>query len=286
MNGFGHVKSNYMLMQVSLTWAFKITENFSFGIQPNFNYAALELAPNPLSSPSMTAGYPESDNASAIGFGAQFGLYYASKEGMKVGVSYKTPQAISELEFKNTYLDGSVAPDVAFRMDYPAIFSFGLGYSTDYFDITADYRNIDYSNTDGFADKGWTQTGSVKGFGWKDVNVLSAGLQLKLVKRLPIRLGYTYSSNPIDGELAFFSIPATAVIKNAYQFGLGYHFKDKIKINAVYHYGSSGGSTKGNLLNPMMASPTNPYGAIPNTTVSYKMTTSMVMVGISYDFSK
>ena len=244
----------------------------------------------------MTLGYPESDKATAIGFGGQVGLFYASEGGINIGASYKTAQSFSEFEFSNTYLDGSEAPGVDFQMDYPAILSFGLGYSTDAIDITVDYRNVDYSSTEGFEAKGWTiaesgqmtgfPTGSVKGFGWKDVNIVSAGLQLKVVNKLPIRFGYTYSSNPIDSELTFFSIPATAVIKNAFQVGLGYEFSDKFKLNGVYHYGTSDGETTGNMLNPMMASPSNPYGAIPGTRVGYKMDTSMIMVGISYDFAK
>jgi len=275
-----------MLLQVSLSWSYEIAKGFSVGVQPNINYASLELAPNPLSSPSMTLGYPESDKATAFGFGAQFGLFYASEGGINIGASYKTAQSFSDFDFSNTFLDGSAAPDVDFQMDYPAILSLGLGYSTEAIDITVDYRNVNYSCTEGFEAKGWTQTGSVQGFGWKDVNIVSAGLQLKVVNKLPIRFGYTYSSNPIDNDLAFFSIPATAVIKNAFQFGLGYEFSDKFKLNGVYHYGTSDGATTGNMLNPMMASPSNPYGAIPGTSVGYKMNTSMIMLGISYDFAK
>lgn len=286
MGGFGHVASDFMLLQVSLTWSYEILKGFSVGIQPNFNFASLELAPSPLSSPSSTLGYPESDKATAFGFGAQVGLHYLSEGGVSLGVSYKTAQSFSDFEFNNTYLDGSSAADTNFNMDYPAIVSFGVGYSTTVFDVTVDYRNVDYSNTDGFAAKGWTQTGSVQGFGWKDINIVSAGFQLKVIDKLPLRFGYTYSSNPIDNELAFFSIPATAVIKNAYQFGLGYEINDKYKINGVYHYGTSGGKTKGNLLNPLMASASNPYGAIPGTTVGYEMETSMIMLGLTIDFAK
>lgn len=286
MMGFGHIKSDYMLLQVGLTWSYEILEGFSIGLQPTFNYASLELAPNPLSSPSQTLGYPVSDKASALGFGGQVGLHYASKGGVSIGASYKTAQSFGEFEFSNTYLDGSAASDVNFTMDYPAIISFGVGYSTDVFDVTVDYRNVDYTSTEGFEAKGWTQTGSVKGFGWNDVNIVSAGFQLKVIDKLPLRFGYTHSTNPIDSELAFFSIPATAVIKNAYQFGLSYEFSDKFNLNGVYHYGCSGGKTEGNMLNPMMASPSNPYGAIPGTSVGYEMTTSMVMLGFSYDFAK
>jgi long-chain fatty acid transport protein len=145
---------------------------------------------------------------------------------------------------------------------------------------------VDYENTNGFADKGWTQTGSVAGFGWKNINIISVGLQYKGIEKLPLRFGYTYSSNPIDEELAFFSTPATAIIANAFQLGFGYHFNDNLTLNGVYHHGSSDGKTEGQILNPMMASASNPYGAIPGSSVGYEMTTDMIMLGISYTFSK
>ncbi|MDO9039536.1 MAG: outer membrane protein transport protein [Lutibacter sp.] len=292
--GFGHIESDYMLLQIGIAWAYELTNELSIGIQPTINYAALELAPNPIASPDFTPpagapgdkGYPVSDKASAIGFGAQFGVFYNSPTGFKLGASYKTSQKFSDLEFKNTYLDGTAAPDAAFNMDYPAILSLGFGYSTGDMDLAVDYRYVDYENTNGFAEKGWTPTGSVQGFGWKNMNILSVGLQYKGIEKLPLRVGYTYSSNPIDSELAFFSIPATAIIKNAFQFGTSYPISDNFKVNGVFHYGTSGGETSGKILNPGLAQTYPPYGAIPGSEVSYKMTTSMVMLGLTYTFSK
>jgi len=284
LGGFGHLESDYMLLQVGLTWAYEITDNLSIGIEPTFNYAALELAPNPTASPNAS-GYAISDKASATGFGAQFGIFYNSPGGIKLGASYKTTQKFSDLEFTNTHLDNTTASN-SFNMDYPAILSVGLGYSKADFDFAIDYRRVDYENTNGFSEKGWTQTGSVKGFGWKNINILSVGLQYKGIEKLPLRVGYTFSSNPIDDELAFFSTPATAIIKNAFQFGFSYPMTENLKLNGVYHYGTSGGKTEGEMMNPMMASPTNPYGAMPGTKVGYEMTTSMIMVGVSYTFTK
>lgn len=169
-------------------------------------------------------------------------------------------------------------------MNYPAILSFGVGLSKKVFDIAVDYRMVDYENTDGFEKSGWTQTGSVAGFGWQNISIVSAGLQLKMIEKLPLRLGYTYSSNPIKPELAMFSIPATAVIKNGFQFGVGFIVSEKFTINGVYHHGDSGGSTSGPLLSPMMVSSGNPTGAIPGSEVSYKMTTDLIMFGIDWKF--
>jgi outer membrane protein OmpA-like peptidoglycan-associated protein len=140
-------------------------------------------------------------------------------------------------------------------------------------------------------------TGSVQGFGWKDISVVSAGLQLKAIDRLPLRFGYTYSTNPINEELTFFSIPATAIIAHAFQFGFSYEFSDTFTLDAVYHYGVSDGKTKGQMLTPepegmdlngdgnngFWNPQTNPLGKIPGTEVAYDMNTSMIMVGLNFN---
>lgn len=284
MGGFGRIESDYMLMQIGFTWAYELTDKLSIGIEPTFNYGTLQLMPNPTANPS-SAGYPSTNKASTTGFGGQFGLYFDSKQGFKAGVSYKTAQNLSEFNFKNTYLDNSKGSN-KFDMDYPAILSFGLGYSKSDFDLALDYRMVDYKNTNGFSETGWTQTASVKGFGWDNVSILSAGLQYKGITKLPLRIGYTYSSNPISSDVAFFNIPATAIIKNAFQLGLSYAIGTNFSLDGVYHHGSSSGNTSGPLLNPMFASSSNPYGAIPGSEVSYKMTTDLVMVGLKYTFNK
>ena len=135
MGGFGNLKSNYMMLQVGLTWAYELSDKFSIGIQPNFDYAALELAPNPTTSPSMTKGYPTTNNANATAFGGQIGLFYDSGKGFKAGASYKTVQAFSDLKFRNNYLDGTTAPDNSFNMDFPSVISLGVGYSNEAIDF-------------------------------------------------------------------------------------------------------------------------------------------------------
>ena len=168
-------------------------------------------------------------------------------------------------------------------MDYPGIYSVGLGYSKNSIDFALDYRYVDYASTEGFEASGWTETASVAGFGWESISIISAGLQYKGISNLPLRIGYTYSSNPITEDLAFFSTPATAIIKNAFQVGAGYIVNNKLTLNGVFHYGTSGGSTSGQLLNPLFISNDNPLGKIPDSEVSYEMTTSMIMLGINYN---
>ncbi|NVJ88752.1 MAG: outer membrane protein transport protein [Flavobacteriaceae bacterium] len=282
MGGFGRIQSDYALLQMALTWSYKITDKLSFGIAPSLNYATLELMPNPTANPTQ-AGYPSTNKASTIGIGGHFALFYDSKTGFTSGVSYKSTTNFKAFNFNNTYLDNSTSTN-SFDIDYPAILSLGIGYSKEKFDVALDYRSINYENTNGFNGSGWTQTYSVAGFGWKNVSVISLGVQYKGFENLPLRVGYTYSSNPINSDVAFFNIPATAIIKNAYQFGFSRRFGERVELDFVYHHGTSSGDTSGPVNNPMMISGTNPYGAIPGSQVSYNMTTDMIMFGFSYDF--
>ena len=273
-------------MQTGFTYAYELSDKFSIGFEPTINFSIVEVDPNPTASPSPTLGYPESDAANAIGFGGQVGLFYDSGAGLKLGFSYKTEQSFGDFDFSGKYLDGSTAPNTKFKMNYPAIFSIGMGYSADKWDFALDYRSVNYENADGFAEKGWTSTASVAGFGWQNIDVVSVGLQLKMIDKMPLRFGYTYSSNPIQSELAMFSVEATAVIKNAFQFGFGYEISDTLTFNGVYHHGDSNGATTGPMLSPQAITATNPYGALPGSEVSYTMKTDLVMFGFTYDFGK
>lgn len=284
MGGFGRIESDYSLLQIGFTWAYELNEHFSIGVEPTFNYATLELMPNPTANPNQ-AGYPSTNKATATGFGGQIGLFYDSNSGFKAGLSYKTTQSFNDFEFENTYLDNSTSTN-EFNMDYPAIYSIGLGYSKSDFDIALDYRVVDYENTDGFSTTGWTPTASVSGFGWENISIISAGIQYKGINKLPLRVGYTYSSNPINEDVTFYNIPATAIIKNAFQFGVTYEVNDRFNLNALYHYGDSGGKTSGQILNPGFTQDFPPYGAIPGSNVSYDMTTDLFMIGFNYTFKR
>lgn len=303
MRGFGLVESNYMLLQVSFTYAYKLSEKVSLGIQPNFNYEALKLSPNPTTTPDSSKGYPVTENTSAMGYGAQFGVYYDSGNLLKLGASYKTQQYFSAFDFKQSYLDGSDAPNNKFTMNYPAIWSLGMGLSGKKIDFAFDFRYVDYKNTEGFSESGWVinedtsspgygyPTGAVKGFGWNSMTILSTGLQYKIKDNLPIRIGYTHNSLPIKNELAFYSVSATAVVQDAAQLGFGYKINDQFNIDFVYHKGFRGKGVKGNLLNPTpqaFGGPwdanNNPLGVMPGTSVSYDMDTSLIQFTLNYKF--
>ncbi|MDO9261819.1 MAG: hydrocarbon degradation protein, partial [Flavobacteriaceae bacterium] len=181
--GFGLLRSEYMLLQVGFSYAYEISKKVSIGFTPTINYANLQLGPNPTANPSM-AGYPYTDKTPAFGYGGQVGIFYQGDSGLKLGANYKSPQYFTDLKFKNTYLDNTKSEN-SFNMNYPAVYSLGAGYTTNDFDFALDFRQVEYAKTAGFEEYGWTQFGSVKGFGWKDIQVLSMGVQYKGINKLP-----------------------------------------------------------------------------------------------------
>jgi len=290
MGGFGHLNSNYQLMQLGIAAAYELTEGISIGLAPTFNYSSLLIEPVPIAAPSQN-GYPLGEKASALGIGAQAGLFFHLESGINFGVAYKSTQFFKDFEIEGKYADGSAAPTTNFNMDYPAIFTAGAAYTHDKFDFALDYRIINYEKTDGFEKTGWVigengfPTGAVAGFGWKDVNVVAAGLQLKMMEKLPIRLGYTYSSNPITEDNVFFSSAAPAVIKHAVQAGFSYKITDNLGIHLAYHRGF-GEDVTGQLMNPMMITQENPLGKVPGSEITSSMHTDVVLLGVSYGFGK
>jgi len=84
MRGFGHITSNYMLMQIGVTVAYQLTDQFSIGLAPTFNYASLEMSPNPTTNPDMSKGYPVAEQTGTTGFGGQVGIFFDSKKSAQV----------------------------------------------------------------------------------------------------------------------------------------------------------------------------------------------------------
>ena len=290
MGGFGRLFSEYQLLQVGITGAYEFADGLSFGFTPLFNYSSLEIQPVPVAPPSPQKGYYLGNKSSALGFGFQAALFYQSEMGWNFGLNYKSPQWFQDMEIAGEYLDGSKAPTTNFNLDFPSILSAGIGYSNDIVDIAVDYRFINYENTDGFEKSGWVfengqPNGAVAGFGWKNVHVIAAGIQYKGFEKLPIRVGYTYNTSPVNEDNLFFSASATAVLENAFQLGLGYQVNEKLSLNLAYHHGLEG-EVKGQLFNPMFISPEDPYGKVPQSELISRMTTDELILGVTYNFGK
>jgi long-chain fatty acid transport protein len=288
--GFGQVYSNFQLMKISPAIAFKATERFWLGFAANFDWASLSVMPAPFASPDMGVGvdpagqpvprayYPDATAAdAAFGFGFQAGLTWLLSDAWSVGLAYTSPQWFQDFEFNTT----NKAPgsqtfgfprEITFRMDVPAIYSGGVALSTDRYYLGADLKYITYSSTNGFEKKGFDQTGAVQGFGWEDIMVVAVGADYVLSDRLVVRGGYNYSDNPIPSEMAFFNIPAPAIVQHHLTGGFGWRFKDDMELSLTYYHVMEN-SVSGPIYGPM--------GPMDGSDVTSTMSENSVIIGFS-----
>lgn len=275
--GFGAIYSEFSLLQVSPTVAYRLSDQFSIGISPTINYAMLEVSPFPAGIPDDANGdgfptYSSVPRTGTFGVGLHAGLYFESDTGISLGASFKSKQNFSDFEFDAVDELGA-DKSIKFGLDYPMMISGGVGYTSGRFAAAADVRYIDYENTKGFDKTGYNQFGAVQGFGWNSIMVVAVGVQYEVVDGLPVRLGYSYNESPIADENIFFNTPANAIIMKRLSGGFSYNLSESLVGSLGVQYGFE---------NKCAGNWVVPQGSVTGTTIESSLQTFFVMFGIDY----
>ena len=280
--GFNAINSEFMLMQMAPTVAYKISDMLSIAVSPVANLSTLEVNPFPATNPDDSNGdgfpsYPGGPREMAWGFGYQIGINIGDVNGLRFGASYKSNQRFEDFKFTADSENGSPR-SFNFNLDYPMITSAGLGYSGfERLELAADVKYIDFEHTHGFDKVGFDQSGAVQGFGWKSIWVIAAGIQYDVTDKLPVRLGYSYNENPISDANSFYNVSAPAIIQHHLSAGFSYRINPQLTGSFAIQYGLKN-STRGEWMNPQMG------GAVPNTYVKNELSTRFIALGLCYHF--
>jgi long-chain fatty acid transport protein len=270
--GFGRIHSEFAMMQLVPTIAYKLSDNFSIGFAPTIDYALLEVGPFPATSPGP-AGYPEAPSTGSVGLGFQVGVQLETESGLSLGASFKSKQNFSEFEW-----DRPEGGTFSFDLDYPMIISGGIGYSKDRLELAADVRYIDYENTNGFQEAKFGPGFAVTGFGWQSIVNVAVGAQYALTDKLQGRAGYSFNDNPIRDRDTFFNTPANAIITNRVSGGFSYLVSEKVTLSAGAQYGLEN-DIEGTMFSPFSPMPDN---SAPGTSVKSTLSTFFMMFGLNF----
>ncbi len=275
--GFGSISSEFALLQVSPTAAYRLSDKVSIGFAPTLNYATLRVTPFPAAPPSDANGdgfptYSAAPKTGTLGYGFQVGLQITDLSGFNLGASFKSNQNFDPFEFNGQDEAGNPRT-FSFDMDYPMIVSAGLSYTgLARWTFVADVRYIDFEHTNGFDQVGFDQVGAVKGFGWKSIMVVATGLQYDLTPRLPVRLGYAYNDNPIGSDVVFFNTPSPAIIRHHLAGGFSYVLSKKVTASFAAQYGFKN-DVNGHWQHPQ-------FGTVPGTSVDCELSTLTFIFGV------
>lgn len=256
-NGAFNMKTELQIMKIAVPLSYE-KSGLTLGIAPILQYGSLQMSHMIDTSAQGVAPVPSdfvslSNGASSdIGFGFELGMAYNFKDykvkGLTAGLVYKSKikmeyddvigDSIAAFGLSNSILSGD-------KLDQPAEFGVGLSYSIAEHTVAFDYRNIAWSDTDGYGD-----------FGWEDQNVFALGYEYA-ISGWALRAGYNYAKNPIveqDGSKGitnpalgadnyagavrnFFNMSGfPGIVESHITFGGGYTVSDALTIDAAFVY--------------------------------------------------
>ncbi len=192
--------------------------------------------------------------AKGFGTGLKFGITQKVSKSLTIGASYHSQTKLNDLETSNATI--SFAGDTlggpykqkltgkikVHDFEWPATAALGFAYqASDKLMIASDVKFIDWSSvmdkfsmtfiaddSSGLAGQNIDVTMTQN---WKDQTVFSVGLQYMATKKLALRAGASFSTNPIPDQYLNPLFPA--ITKDHYTCGFGYRLTDKSSVAAA-----------------------------------------------------
>jgi long-chain fatty acid transport protein len=135
-----------------------------------------------------------------------------------------------------------------------------------------DVRYINYRDAKPFDAKGFAPDGSLRGLGWKDLFVVTAGAQYRMSERISVRAGYSYNNSTQDGDVAFFNVGAPTILQHGGYAGLSYHVNDHLIASLAYAH-----AFKAAVEGPFVL----PFGPVPGTAVRSTASADAFVLGFT-----
>src|SRR5207249_3034398 len=143
--------------------------------------------------------------------------------------------------------------------------------------LAADVRYIDYENTRGVGDSGFTADGAVRGPGWRSVVAVALGAQYRLTDTVAVRAGYSFNENPVPDSQSFINTVAPVVVEHLVSLGASWQVTPDFALSLAYVHAFEN-SVEGPLLTPA--------GPVAGTAVRNTASGDLVVLGATVRFGK
>lgn len=211
-------RTEYSVAALAFGYDHEIADGWVLGVAPRLNFAMFK-------SDMLTLNFRQADANDhwdeAYGAGFALGLY-KRWDRFALGATYTSRQWMTDFkEYDDLFFES---------MDLPQTIQVGFAYDiSPSLEIVADYKWIDWSGID--------QIGREPlqgGFGWKDQNVIKAGLTWYATPKWTFRTGVSTAESPIDEEHVFANALFPAVVEDHVSLGFSYAFDDKNEFHFNY----------------------------------------------------
>ncbi len=276
--GLGRIYTQAAFLEIVPTVSYQVTDRLSVGAGPTLTLADVIIDPLVVTALDDADGsgaprYPSGRGTRTHwGGGVQLGVYYETEDGLHMGATWKSPQWMETFRFQTENEIGLPAVG-RFDLDLPMIVSLGAAYSGwDNLVVSADFRYLDYANTDGFDRAGFNPDGSITGVGWDSVFSLATGVQYEANENLYLRAGYTFNENPIPESLTSLNVLAPLHFQHQFHAGTSYRMFKQVWLNLAYSF-----YPESEISGPILT----PLGAIPGSRVTSRLSVHILDVGLT-----
>lgn len=278
LGGLGSFYTDGQFLQLAPVVSFAVTERLAIGLGPTVTMGQLVADPLLLVPPNDANGdslytYP-SGRGTRFGWGggAQLGAYYITEVGWHLGASIKSPQWMERFRVHTENELG--LPQVAeYQFDLPMILSLGAAYAGIEDLVWAiDVRYLDYKNTDGFGDAGYSPHGALRGLGWSHQFAVATGVQYRLTERLAVRTGYAYNTRPFSQSETFFNVGSPLDYQHQLGVGMSWELSPCVAFHVGYTHFFEWEST-----GPIVL----PGGAVPGSSVTNRVSAHIASLGVT-----
>ena len=273
--GLGPIFSNYQVLQIAPALVYEVNDQLSVSFSPLVDLGMLQLDPAVFADPNPNGTYPPGTHSrNAWGAGFSLGAFYKAGN-WNYGASYKSQQWFQSYQF-NSIDNVGLPRTLQLGLDLPSIVSVGTSYKGfDRWLLAADLRYIDFSNTGGFGDSGFSPTGAVRGIGLDSILVVALGAQYQMTDALSVRAGYSWNENPISNSQTSANVATPLIIQNTLSVGASYQLTDSFLVSMAYMHAFEN-STSGPLVTP--------FGPVPGSSVTNSTAADSFLVGATVKF--
>ena len=236
--------SNISFWQMAPVLAWNVDDKLSLGASLNIDYQSVALqqrftdtSGNPINSIDL------SRSASGFGLGLGFGLLYDINPAFTVGLTYKSKQNFSAMEYQlaagDITLMGSALPAGTYSLDldFPQQAAAGIAYrATNSLTLSADIKWINWSDTmEQLVING--PAGSIPyNTGWDDQTVYAIGVNYDVNDFVTLRAGYNYAKSPIQAEDVANNLILPAIVESHYTVGADFDLNNHWQLGLHYMY--------------------------------------------------
>ena len=254
--------SSISFWQMAPTLAWNVDKRLSLGVSLNLDYQSVAFKQRTLAdtngdgTPETTvANFDLSRQAQGFGMGLSFGALYDVNDALTLGVSYKSRQEFSDMEYQLASGDilnmpgasgcnvvvpgiGTACPAGTYKLelDYPQQAAIGIAIRPmKGLTVAADVKWIDWSSTmNELVIHGSSGARVVLPAGWEDQMIYALGVEYAATPRLNLRAGFNYAEAPFGDDEVSANLILPATVETHYTVGADYRLNKHWEL--AFHY--------------------------------------------------